>query len=121
MRSTTLHDTHEEEEVPVRRFRPLAFGVAAVLAVAACGSSATPAPSAVASPAASAAGAPASAAASPAASASPAAASPAASQGANTGMVGGKLVIDNESGQTWTLPVQPVQPVREHHVGRLRV
>ena len=82
----------------MKPFRPLVLGVAAVLVISGCGSSVTPAPSATASPTGS---QPPSAA---------AGASPSASPDANTGIVGGKLVIDNEAGQTWQCQFNPFNP-----------
>jgi peptide/nickel transport system substrate-binding protein len=43
-------------------------------------------------------------------SSNPGTSAPAASQAANTGLVGGKLVIDNESGSTWTCQFNPFNP-----------
>jgi peptide/nickel transport system substrate-binding protein len=82
----------------MKAFRPLVLGVAAALLISACGSSTTPPPSATASPPGS---QPPSA---------PAGASPSASADANTGIIGGKLVIDNESGQTWQCQFNPFNP-----------
>ena len=87
----------------MRRFRKSAVVIAAAIMVAACGSSSgTPSPIASSSAPASV-GPVTSASVGPVASAS----APAPSQGANTGLVGGKLVIVNVSGGTWTCLFNP--------------
>ncbi|HYL41646.1 MAG TPA: ABC transporter substrate-binding protein [Candidatus Binatus sp.] len=79
-----------------RPMRVLAIAATLTFVVTACGPSATPTPAS--SPTGS------------AAVSSQAAGSAAPSQGANTGIVGGKLVIDNESGATWTCQLNPYNP-----------
>ena len=88
----------------MRGSRLFSLVVAASVIAAACGSSTT-SPSAAAT-------APGATATAPGASATAGAtaASPAPSGPINTGKIGGKLVIDNESGSTWTCQFNPYNP-----------
>ena len=88
----------------MRRYRLFVMVLAAAMTAASCGgSTATPSPSAAASAAATTPASSAAASGSPAAST----ASVAPSQGANTGLIGGKLVIVNVSGGTWSCQFNP--------------
>ena len=82
------------------RLRSLTMLVAGLLVAAACTSSATPTPTLAPTGGG------------PTASAAPSGSAPApsASGPVNSGKIGGKLVIDNESGSTWTCQFNPFNP-----------
>ena len=116
----------------MRRMKGAAIAVTAGLLAAACSSSshksseATPSAGPSSSvPSASAPATTAPAASSAPASSAPAASAPAASAGASIEPAkwkqGGTVTIANEQGQTWTVPVQPVQPGGQRRVARLRL
>src|SRR5436309_5202382 len=88
-----LCSRHGERRVTVKRFNCLIVLVALALVVTGCGGSSKSSSSSSTS--------------------STTSGTPAAGTAANAGKVGGKVVIDNESGSTWTCGFNPYNPAVE--------